>query len=69
MSTAGNVSATPAEITKATDLIIKLGGVVRAQELAQSFIADAVQCLNRVPDLQHTELLSEWAQYLIHRDS
>jgi geranylgeranyl diphosphate synthase type I len=69
MSTAGNVSATPAEITKATDLIIKLGGVVRAQELAQSFVVDAVQCLNRVPNLQHTELLLEWAQYLIHRDS
>jgi geranylgeranyl diphosphate synthase type I len=69
MSTAGNASATPAEITQATDLIIKLGGVERAQELAESYVADATLCLEHLPNLQHTELLLEWAQYLIQRNS
>ena len=69
MSTAGNTSATAAEITQATDLIIKLGGVARAQELAESYVADAALCLDHVPNLQHKDLLLEWVRYLIHRDS
>ena len=69
MRTAGNASATAAEITQATDLIIELGGVVRAQELAESYVVGAALCLDRVPNLQYKDLLLEWAQYLIHRDS
>lgn len=69
MSTAGNASATAAEIAQATDLMIKLGGVVRAQELAESYVADAALCLDRVPNLQHKELLLEWARFLISRNS
>jgi geranylgeranyl diphosphate synthase type I len=69
MNAAGNASAAAAEIAQATDLIIKLGGLERAQELAESYVADAARCLERLPNLQHKDLLLEWAQYLIHRNS
>jgi len=69
MSTAGNASATAAEVAQATDLIIELGGIARAQELAESYIRDAALCLDCVPNLQDKELLLEWARYLISRNS
>jgi geranylgeranyl diphosphate synthase type I len=69
MRTAGNASATVAEIAQATDLIIKLGGIAYAQKLAESYIVDAALCLDRVPNLRHKELLLEWARFLIGRNS
>jgi len=69
MRTAGNASATVAEIAQATHLIIELGGIACAQKLAESYIVDAALCLDRVPNLRHKELLLEWARFLISRNS
>jgi len=67
-STIGNEAATKEDIAKATEVLIELGGVRYAQELAKNYIRDATTLLGKVP-LQRKESLPAWAQYLVDRKS
>lgn len=67
----GNPEADEEEVTAATDLLVELGGVRRAQFLAKLYIDDAIGCLNGLDSLPYKwpykQLLVNWAEYLIDR--
>ena len=69
MNTLGNRLATEREVAEATGLLIELGGVQRAQDIAMAYVKDAKACLDVLPDSPHRRLLVDWAEYLVERGS
>jgi geranylgeranyl diphosphate synthase, type I len=69
LATLGNPRATPAEVERAHRLFQELGGVDRARSLACQVLERAVGALERVPESSHRDLLLDWAEFTVRRDS
>lgn len=64
----GNQDASAADIADATELLIELGGVQRARELAEGYIEAGISHLADLPESRYKEMLFDWARYLIDRE-
>ena len=67
LSVLGNRDASPADVTRATDMMVSLGAVDRTADLALEHINKALPELAVLPDSTYKELLTEWAHYMISR--
>jgi geranylgeranyl diphosphate synthase type I len=63
----GNRQADSQSIDRATTLIIELGGVKKAQIMAQDYIRRASVYLDQIKPSYSKDMLGAWASYLIER--
>lgn len=68
LQTLGNRRATQEEIQEATRLMIELGGIYRAQQLAQGLVDEAIPHLAILPTTPYKDRLLDWAEYLVARE-
>lgn len=67
LSVLGNSNASPADVEKATDLMVSLGAVERTAGLALEHVNAALPELEALPDSPYRQLLTDWAHYMISR--
>jgi geranylgeranyl diphosphate synthase, type I len=63
----GRADTTPAEIGEASRMLIDLGGIAYAQEIAQQYLDTALQCLEIIPSSIAKELLEAFAVITLER--
>jgi geranylgeranyl diphosphate synthase type I len=63
----GNKEATAAQTTAAVDVIVRSGAAERVRSLADSYVSQALNVLNQVPDGAYRRLLRLWAEFLLAR--
>ena len=68
LRTLGDADADEARIDAVAHLLRDLGVVDYARELSRGYVADALGCLEVLPESQHKSLLQNWARYLVARD-
>jgi len=68
LSVLGNRDASPADVEKATNLMVSLGAVAKTSELALEHVNKALPELSALPDTPYRELLEAWAHYMINRE-
>jgi geranylgeranyl diphosphate synthase type I len=68
LKTLGNHNATPQQIDEVTALLIKGGGVEHAKQLAETYIAEALEHIAPLPDTPQKNLLIAWANYITGRE-
>ncbi|HEX9927870.1 MAG TPA: polyprenyl synthetase family protein [Pyrinomonadaceae bacterium] len=68
MKVLGNQNASIAEIQEVIELLRKLNGIKRCQDLANTFIDKAVPYLKNIPNSKYKELLLSWADFMINRN-
>jgi geranylgeranyl diphosphate synthase type I len=68
LSVLGNRDASDADVQKATDLMVSLGGVEKTAELALEHIHRALPELDVLPDSPYKSLLTSWAHLMINRE-
>lgn len=68
LSILGNRDASDADVQKAIDLMVSLGGVQKTADLALEHIHRALPELAVLPDSQYKTLLESWAHLMINRE-
>lgn len=68
LSTLGNRSASQEEVQTVTDLFRELNGIQRTQDLAVSYIDEALPYLAPIPNSRYKDLLLLWAHYMLDRE-
>jgi len=63
----GNDQATPDEITQINNLLIKLGGINHAQQLAADYVKNAQLALADLPDPPAKQYFKEWIELIVNR--
>lgn len=64
----GSESATQTDIEEIVELLKKLGGIEKAERMAEAYIRDAQKTIDVIPESDYKNLLSTWADFLISRD-
>jgi geranylgeranyl diphosphate synthase type I len=64
----GDRTANEKAVEEASRLLIDLGGVDYARNLAGHYIDRAVNSLERIPGSKYKELLFAWAEFMVNRD-
>lgn len=67
LSVLGKPDASPADVVRATELMVSLGAVERTKELALDHINKALPELDILPESSYKELLKAWAHFMINR--
>lgn len=67
LSILGNSDAAAADVQKAADLMVALGGVDKTKELALEHVNKALPELDILPSSEYKELLESWAHFMINR--
>lgn len=65
----GNKKATKKDIAETIELIKRLGGIEKTQDLAISYINKAKKYLKDIPDSKYKNLLLSWADFMIKRST
>ena len=65
----GNKESTTAETRSAIDIILRGGAAERVRKLADSYIGQALEVLNELPESESKTLLRLWATFLLSRQS
>lgn len=68
LRTLGNPGATAAQVRRAKDLLVRLGGVDYTIDLAEKHVKRALAALEPLPDSDHKRLLLAWANYMVKRE-
>ncbi|MCU0607561.1 MAG: polyprenyl synthetase family protein [Candidatus Edwardsbacteria bacterium] len=68
LRTLGNPGATAAQVKRAKDLLVRLGGVDYTIDLAEKHVKRALAALEPLPDSDHKRLLLAWANYMVKRE-
>ena len=68
LETLGNGKASEESISKVTNLLRELDVIRYAQDISRTYVDDAVQYLQTIPDSEYKTLLGHWAEYLINRE-
>lgn len=68
MTVLGNRDASDADVQKATDLMVSLGGVQKTADLALEHIHRALPELGVLPSSEYKTLLESWAHLMIERE-
>lgn len=68
LKTLGNHDATLAEINQVIELLIKGGGVAHAQQLAETYVSEALEHIAPLPPSRQKDLLIAWANYITQRE-
>jgi geranylgeranyl pyrophosphate synthase len=63
----GNQDASSEDIQELTGLIEICGGISHAQSIAKTYIDEAIQKLEILPESAYKSLLRSWAEYIIER--
>ncbi len=66
-SVLGDQNASDAQVSEATELVAKLGGIDRTRALADEWLGSALAKLDTVPDSPYKALLRGWADYMVNR--
>ncbi|RKY73792.1 MAG: hypothetical protein DRQ24_01525 [Candidatus Latescibacterota bacterium] len=64
----GNKRATEGRVREVADLLVELGAVERTRSLADRYVADAIEHLQKIPDSRYKQLLATWAEYIVCRE-
>ncbi len=64
----GNKKASKNDIQKATELLIKLGGIEYTKKLAKKYIEEALTYIAEFPESHYKTLLLKWAHYMYNRE-
>jgi len=67
LSVLGNREATDEQVSKATELMVSLGGVRMTADLALEHVNRALPELDALPDTHYRSLLADWAHFMIDR--
>jgi geranylgeranyl diphosphate synthase type I len=67
LSVLGNQDASSEDIQELTGLIETCGGISHAQSIAKTYIDEAIQKLEILPESPYKSLLTSWAEYIIAR--
>lgn len=63
----GNPHAGEADVQEVIGLLRKAGGIAYAQQIAQRYVREALEGVERLPESPSKALLVSWAHYLIER--
>ncbi|MFV2016381.1 MAG: polyprenyl synthetase family protein, partial [Candidatus Heimdallarchaeota archaeon] len=67
LKTLGNMEASDSDIRDCVQLISNIGSIDYARKLAQGMAAKAIDLTTKLPQNQQTELLRDFARYMIER--
>ena len=67
LKTLGNMEASDSDIRDCVQLISNIGSIDYARKLAQDMAAKAIDLTTKLPQNQQTELLRDFARYMIER--
>lgn len=67
LSVLGNKQSTAAQIRGVVDIIVRSGATERVATLANSYVSQALNVLNALPDSESKGLLRLWASFLLAR--
>jgi geranylgeranyl diphosphate synthase, type I len=65
----GNAQATEAALLEAGRVVSELGGIAYIQQVAERYLADALQALEVLRDIPEKQLLAEFASLMLARSS
>jgi geranylgeranyl diphosphate synthase type I len=67
-ATLGNPNATAKDIEKTIEILRTHDSLEYTEKLAQTYIQDALDHLNVIPDSEYKDLLLHWADFMINRE-
>jgi geranylgeranyl diphosphate synthase type I len=68
LSVLGNADASADDVSRATDLMVSLGGVQKTADLALDHINAAMPKLEAIAESAYRDLLADWARFMIERE-